>query len=527
MREPFEPIRDLFSGGTHMQRRLLLGIDVGTTSLKALICDAEGQILAEAGREYATTYPRPNWAEQDPEDWWRAACATVSQIIAEARIDPRGIAGIGISSQAPSVVPVDEAGEVLHPALIWMDRRSEAQCTRLRNRIDGKTVADINGGRIDPYYLAPKLLWLKEHEPDCYRRTSAVLQANGYLVHRLCGTCCMDASIGPLTLFFDSRQQCYSEHLADLMGLDLAKMPRLARCTDVVGGVTTSAAAAIGLIPGTPVVAGACDGTAASVEAGLLVPGDAVEMTGQSTVLMICSDRPYLGEDLIPLGHALPDRHLVVGAMVASGGALRWFRDQLGEVEREAGRLLGVDPFELLSAEASRSPAGANRLIFLPYMFGERSPIWDTSARGVFFGLSLATRKADMVRAVMEGAALGLRHNLETAAASGFRANGLSCVGGGARSRVWNQIKADVLQMPVRVPRAPTGAPLGDAIIAGVGVGLYPSFEAAVQRVVQAEQTYVPDSTQRQLYDGLFRVYTGLYPALKLSFYDLGRVMAG
>ena len=205
----------------------------------------------------------------------------------------------------------------------------------------------------------------------------------------------------------------------------------------------------------------------------------------------------------------MPGQYLVVGALVASGGSLRWFRDQLGEAERLAAPLLGLDPFDLLSQEAAASPVGANGVIFLPYMFGERSPIWDSAARGVFFGLSLATKKADLVRAIMEGAAFGLRHNAETAAGSGFEIAQLACVGGGARSAVWNQIKADVLQVPIRLPRAATGAPLGDALAAGVATGVYASFEEAVRRVVRVEREFAPDPALRARYDALYQVYVG------------------
>jgi xylulokinase len=501
-----------------MSSTLLLGIDVGTTSLKAVLFDADGTILSQASQEYPTVYPHPNWAEQAPEEWWRAACAILPQLFASARADPRGVAGIGVSGQAPSVVPVDRTGAALRPALLWLDRRAEAQCAWLRAHVGAEAIASVNGGRIDPYYLAPKWLWLREHEPETYRRTHALLQANGYLIHKLCDAICMDVSHGPLTLFFDSRRLRYAEPLAGRMGLDLAQMPPIRQCAEVVGTVTSAAAAATGLAPGTPVIAGMCDGTAAAVEAGLLRPGDAVEMTGQSTVLLICSDEPYLGEALIPLVHGVPGHYLVVGALVASGGSLRWFRDQLGEAERLAAPLLGVDPFDLLSQEAAASPAGANGVIFLPYMFGERSPIWDSAARGVFFGLSLATKKADLVRAIMEGAAFGLRHNAETAAGSGFDIARLACVGGGAASAVWNQIKADVLQVPIRLPRAATGAPLGDALAAGVATGVYASFEEAVRRVVRVEREFAPDPARRARYDALYQVYVGLYPALRESF---------
>ena len=501
-----------------MVHNLLLGIDVGTTSLKAILFDADGVILAQASQEYPTVYPHSNWAEQDAEDWWRAACEILPQLFVAAGADPRAVAGIGVSGQAPCVVPVDRAGAALRPALLWLDRRAEDQCAWLRERVGAAAIAGINGGRIDPYYLAPKWLWLREHEPEIYRRTQAVLQANGFLIHKLCGAICMDVSHGPLTLFFDSRCLRYDEELAGRMGLDLAQMPPIRPCAEVVGEVTAAAAAATGLTAGTPVIAGMCDGTAAGVEAGLLRPGDAVEMTGQSTVLLICSDEPYLGRDLIPLVHGVPGQYLVVGALVASGGSLRWFRDQLGAAERLAAPLLGLDPFDLLSQEAAHSPAGANGVIFLPYLFGERSPIWDSAARGVFFGLSLATKKADLVRAIMEGAAFGLRHNAETASGSGFEIARLACVGGGARSAVWNQIKADVLQVPIRLPRAATGAPLGDALAAGVATGVYASFEEAMRRVVRVEREFVPDPALRARYDALYRVYLGLYPALRESF---------
>ncbi len=507
-----------------MKRSLLIGVDVGTTSTKAVLFDQDGTQLAEAAQEYATAYPHNGWAEQDPEDWWRTTCAALSQLFADQRFDPANVAALGISCQAPSLAAVDREGRPLAPALIWLDRRTEAQCTWLRDHVGEASIAAINGGRVDPYYMAPKVLWFKEQMPDRYRATHQMLQANGYVVHKLCGLFTMDRSHGPITSFFDSAAGTWSDRLLDRCGIDAAKLPPLVDCAQVVGEVTREAAAATGLAAGTPVIAGMTDGTAAGIEAGLVRTGDAVEMTGQSTVLLICNDQPYLGRDLIPLGHAIPGKHLVVGALVASGGALRWFRDQLGVSEQEAAARLGVDPFDLLSEGAAQSPPGANRLVFLPYMYGERSPIWDSAARGVFFGLSLASQKRDLVRAIMEGAAYGLRHNLEVAAAAGFTATTLACVGGGARSALWNQIKADVLQRPIRLPRAATGAPFGDAVVAAAGVGLYPSIEAAVATMVQQGATYQPQRALAPRYDALYRIYLDLYPALKASFQALAAI---
>ncbi|MCS6826601.1 MAG: FGGY-family carbohydrate kinase [Caldilinea sp.] len=507
-----------------MVTEALLGVDIGTTAAKAILCDRNGTLLAQAGEEYPTAFPQPGWAEQDPEAWWRATCHVVRRVLEVAQLPAQAVAGVGVSCQAPTLAAVDATGHPLYPALIWMDRRAEPQCAQLRSEVDEDLVAEINGGRIDPYYLAPKLRWLREQEPDVYARCHQVLQANGYIVHKLTGVFCMDSSHGPLTLCFDSGRRKWSPRLLEAMKLDLDKLPPVRPCGEVVGVITPKAAEATGLAPGTPVIAGMTDGTAAAVEVGLMKPGDAAEMTGQSTVLLICSDAAYQGKALIPLGHPVPGLHLVVGAMSATGGALRWFRDQLGECEVAEAQRLGIDPFELLSARAAQSPPGANRVIFLPYMYGERSPIWDSAARGIFFGLSLATTKGDLVRAIMEGAAYGLRHNVETAAEAGFALETLACVGGGARSALWNQIKADVLGRPVTLPLAASGAAMGDAILAAAGVGLYASLTEAVAAMVKQGPTFAPQPENTARYNALYRIYRRLYPTLRPLFHELAEV---
>lgn len=498
--------------------RLLLGIDVGTTGAKAIVSTAQGEIVARAGREYPTLFPQPNWAEQDPESWWSALCAVLQELFGAQGVDPASIAALSVSCQAPTLVLVDGQGVPLHNALLWMDRRSEPECLWMESRVGSEKIAAVNGGRIDPYYLASKLLWLKSNRPVLFGEAPYVLCVNGFINLRLTGIPSMDRSHGPLTLLFDSAKGEWSGDLLAALDIDPGLFPPLRDCAQIIGEVTKSAAAATGLREGTPVLAGMVDGAAAALEAGVVEPGHAVEMTGQSTVLVICSDSPYFGRELIPLGHAETGKHLTVGASVASGGALRWFRDQLGETERNLAEQGGPDAFSRLTALAAASPAGANRLLFLPYLYGERSPIWDSSARGVYFGLALSTTKADMVRAILEGAAFALRHNLETAEAAGFLAPELACVGGGARSALWNQIKADVLQRPVSLPQAATGAPMGNAILAAVAAGIHPTLEAAVAAMVRPGAIYTPNPANATLYDEMFEVYRGLYPALKGSF---------
>lgn len=506
-----------------MTRDLLLGIDVGTTGVKAILADAQGMLIAGAGEEYPTVYPRPNWAEQDPDDWWRATAGVLARLLRGNAAVAERIAAVSVSSQAPTLVLVDVQGTPLHPALPWLDRRSAAQCAWLHDQVGEEAIVAANGGRIDPYYLAPELLWMRDERPDVYRAAHRALVCNGYIVLKLTGAFTFDASHGPLTLLFDAAHNNWSTALVERMGLNPALLPSASDCGEVVGVVTPEAAQATGLPAGTPVLAGMVDATAAALEAGLVSSGDAGEMTGQSTVLIVSSDRPYFGRELIPCGHAVAGQWLVVGAQVASGGALRWFRDQLGEPERRRAEQEGVDAFDLLTALAAESPPGANRLVFLPYLYGERSPIWDSDARGVFFGLSLATRKGDLVRAVMEGAAYGLRHNMEVAEAASFPARSLACVGGGARSALWNQIKADVIGRPVHLPRAATGAPMGNAILAAAAAGVHRDVATAVAAMVVHGRSFAPDPANAARYDALYAVYRRLYPALK----DLFAEMAG
>ena len=505
-----------------MTKDLLIGIDIGTTSTKSVLVDVQGAVLAQAAHEYATAYPHPNWAEQNPDDWWQAVCITVRQLFADSAHAPTNVAALSVSSQAPTLVPIDQFGNVLHPALIWMDRRSEPQCDWLREHIGQAAIAAVNGGRIDPFFLAPKLLWYRDQRPELYRETTAVLQANGYVVHRLTGQCTMDSSHGALTLLFDGRTEHWSDDLLERVGVDPSILPPVLNCADIVGEVTSAGAKATGLAPGTPVIAGMVDGTAAALEAGVVQPGDAVEMTGQTTVLLVCSDRPYLDDALFPLGHALPDRRLVVGAQVASGGSLRWFRDQIGRTGTTPGR--GARRRPLRTTERARvhqpaqEPTGSSSS---PTCSANDRP-FGTRRRAASTSVSPSPPpKPTSCARLWKAPPMGCVTTWRPRPALGFHARKLACVGGGARSPLWNQIKADILQRPVHVPRAATGAPLGDAIAAAAAAGLYDSVEAAVQGMTSAGVEYRPNPHEAERYDMLYHIYRELYPALRDSFAHL------
>ena len=505
----------------------LLGIDIGTTNAKAALFDTANALLGEAQQEYPTAYPHPGWAEQAPEAWWGATVSIVRRILEVTPVAPKDIAAISVSSQAPTALPVDEQGAALYPALIWMDRRSEPQCVRLRQTVDAHRLLTINGNRIDPYFAAPKMLWLLENEPEMADRARFFLQANGYINLKLTGRFTIDASHASLVQCFDMALGDWSDELASLLEIPRRLLPPVSRCTDVIGGVSAEAARATGLLEGTPVVAGAVDGVAAALEAGVVASGEAVEMTGTSTVLLICVDRPPRQPALVALAHAVPDSYLLVGAMVSTGATLRWFRDELGTAGLNAARLAGRSAYRIMDQEAEKAPPGAGGLLFLPYMMGERSPIWNTDARGVLFGLSLATKRAQIIRAFLEGAAYGLRHNVEVAEETGVHIHALWSVGGGARSAVWSQIKADVLGRPIDVPDTPIGAVMGDALLAGAGAGVYPDLAAAARSVPRVCTRYEPRETARTCHDDMYRLYRRLYAANKLLFSELARSSPG
>jgi xylulokinase len=482
----------------------VLGVDVGTTAVKAAVVSADGEVLGSASVEHPTSYPRPGWVEQDPEDWWRAACGAIRTALEEAA--RRDVAAVCVSAQAPTLLPADGRGRPLRAALIWMDRRAEAECSALRETLGEELVQRITGNRIDPYFVAPKLLWFRANEPELFARTRVYLQATGYLVHRLTAELTLDREHASLLSLRDLGGETWSEPLCEAVGVTPDLFPRLVDGDEIAGRVTAAAAEATGLPEGTPVTGGTVDGAAAALEAGVLDEGEAAEMTGTSTVLILPSKRPRSEPAFVAMRHAARGRWLLLGAMVASGGSLRWLRDVLGEVS-----------FDALTATAEPVPPGAGGVVFLPYMMGERSPIWDSDARGVFLGLTLASDRGVLVRAVLEGAAFALRHNVEVAAAAGVGVGELRSVGGGARSRLWSQIRADVVGVPVLLPETSIGAPFGDAALACVAAGLHADVGALV-RTVRIRERFEPRAETAERYAALYGVYRGAYESLREEF---------
>lgn len=483
----------------------LLGIDIGTSSCKVALFTPDGAVAASGGSEYPVSYPRKGWAEQDPEAWWQGVCRAVRAMIEESGIDPAAIAGIGTDGQSWSAIALDEAGKVLCPTPIWTDTRSGEICRETTERIPEADLFGLCGNPVQPGYSWPKILWYRRHRPEVFEKTAKILQSNSYIVYRMTGEITQDLSQGYGFACFDMRKGCWDREACEGLGIPERFLPEIVPCHQVVGRLTEEAAAQTGLKAGTPVVAGGLDAACGTLGAGVVSPGQTQEQGGQAGGMSICIDT-YAADPRLILGfHVVPGRWLLQGGTTGGGGALKWLRETMcPELS-----------FAEMSGLAEREPAGSGGVTFLPYMAGERSPIWNPKACGVFFGLNFGVTRGQMIRACMEGVAYALRHNLETAAEAGARADVLRAMGGSANSSVWTQIKADMTGCRIEVPGSDTATTLGAAMLAGVGTGVYPDFEEAARQTVRVRKEYAPDPTVKDVYDRGYEVYRKLYDQLK------------
>jgi xylulokinase len=485
---------------------LLLGIDIGTSNVKAILATPDGVVIAQATEGYPLSTPRPGWVEQNPLDWWQGVASVSRRVMVEAGARPEQVKAVGLSGQGAAAVLVDSTGEPVRPAIIWMDARSEAECARMR-AVCGPRILAINGKQPGPYNLDPKLIWLAAHEPESLRRASVCLTTTGYITLKLTGEAVLNVSDASIPFAFDQAACDWSDELIVCFGIERRLYPRVAPCQQIIGGLRAEAAAAMGLKAATPVIAGGEDTSAAGLAVGVRQPGQAMLSLGTGGSLYIVTAQPMAHPRLLTFAHVLPGQWFIGGTIVAFGAALAWVKNLLGQAD-----------FTTMTALAAQSPAGAEGLLFLPYLSGELQPINDGYARGVFCGLSLNTRQPELIRAVLEGTAFAIRHNVAVAAEAGARLTELRAVGGPTRSPLWCQIIADVTDQPLTVLKDNPGAPLGDVFLAAAGVGLTPDAGAAAARAAIIERVYTPNPATRTLYDRQFAVYEGLYPALKESF---------
>ena len=462
-----------------MSRQFILAHDLGTTGNKASLYDGEGRMLASSFYGYGTELPRVNWVEQSPQDWWQAVCVSTRQLIAAARVQPQDVACVAFSGQMMGCVAVNRQAEALRPAIIWADQRAVAEAQLIVDGVGWERAYRITGHRASASYSGAKILWVRDHQPEIFRETYKFLHAKDYLVARLTGKFVTDLSDASGMSLYDLEAADWSPEILQAIDLDPALLPELHASTDVVGEVTAAAAAETGLAAGTPVVIGGGDGCCAAVGAGVVAEGSAYNYVGSSSWIGIATREPVYDPTMRTFNwaHLVPGMYHPCGTMQAAGGSYQWVRDNLCLAERDAAARLKVSPYELMNLQAEGSPPGANGLLFLPYLLGERSPRWNPRARGGYIGLTMKHTHADMVRATLEGITLNLRVILEAFEAQGACVDAMRVIGGGARGRTWRQIMANIYGKPILRPSLLEEATsLGAALAGGVGVGLFADF---------------------------------------------------
>jgi xylulokinase len=487
----------------------LLGLDVGTTGARCVAIDEAGRVLAEATAEYPLFSPRPGWSEQNPEDWWEASRTAIGRVA--ERVGP-DIAGIGLTGQMHGAVFLDASDVVIRPALLWNDQRTQAQCDEITRLVGKGELIRIAGNPALTGFQAPKLLWLREEEPQAYARMQRLLLPKDYVRLRLTGQAATDASDASGTLLLDLRSRNWSDEILGVLEIPRQWLPDVFEGADTTGGVLANIADDMAIRPDIPVAAGGGDNAAAAVGNGIITAGLASCSIGTSGVLFAHSDTlsPDPSGRLHAFCHAVPGRYHLMGVSLSAGGSLRWWRD-----------ILGNATFEEMGRLAAQAPPGSEGLVFVPYLTGERSPHLDPLARGAFFGLSSRHSAAHLTRAVMEGVAFSLRDCLDLMKQLGTIPTQVRVTGGGARSDLWRQILADVLDSRIVRTASDQGPSYGAALLAGVAAGIHANVEEACAGIELRAEADEPDSARARIYDAYYAVYRSLYPATRDQMHTL------
>jgi len=494
-----------------------IGVDVGTTGAQAVAVDEGGGVVATASSGYPLLTPRPGWTEQDPAEWWRAAREVLARTTSEVADRGDVVGGLGLTGQMHGSVFLDGSGEVIRPALLWNDQRTAKQCEAITELVGEQRLVQITGNPTLTGFQAPKVLWLRDEEPDAYARVEHVLLPKDSIRYRLAGEFATDASDAAGTLFLDLEQRRWSQEVLDALGVPGEWLPPVFESPEAAGALRASVAAELGLVSGVPIAAGGGDNAAAAIGTAITRDGLMSSSIGTSGVLFAHADTPALDPSgrIHAFCHAVPGRYCLLAVTLSAGGSLRWWRD-----------VTGLD-YEALVAEAASVPAGAEGLLFLPYLTGERTPHLDPQARGVFLGLTARHTRGHMTRALMEGVLFSLRDGLEIMRDLEIRPKEIRATGGGASAPLWLQLQADVYGLPVHRLRIEEGAAYGAALLGHVAAGTFASVEEASTVVKTMAEVTEPDQRATEAYDSIYDVYRSVYASLREDMHrlaELGRV---
>lgn len=500
-------------------RSYLIGMDLGTTNIKAILLREDGKLIATASRPNHLIFPGANQVEQDANEWWRNAVAVLKEITSAAGSEiVANVKGICCSSQTVTMLPVDENGAPLRNGLIWMDSRSAAELTFIENALGFDRYVTIIGGQPDVAFLPNKILWFRKNEPELFAKTYKILQASSFINLKLTNKFTMDLDQASRCQCLDITTMQWSDEISKVIGVDLnAILPQPQAVNDIIGAVTAEAAQLTGLCEGTPVVAGASDAMASMYATGLCALGEAGESSGTTSLVFVGSAAKSAPDvPVVTKPCSIDGMPYIFDAPInTSGAAIKWYLDTFGAADRAIAEEKGINIYDFLNQEAQNVPAGSNGVMFFPYLLGERAPLWNSHARGMFIGMSLDTTREEMVRAVFEGTAYALRHVMETVKASGAVANCLRITGGGAKSRTWSKIKASMLRIPVYILDENSGdVPFGDALIVGNKVGVFPDLTSTIDKLVKVKEIIQPDEKWAAAYDKLYPFYIDMYKHL-------------
>lgn len=498
-----------------------LGIDIGTSGTKTLAIRETGEILASASAEYPCSYPRPGWSEQHPDLWWDATCKTIREVLHRASLRPDEISGIGLSGQMHGSVFLDAHGQVVRPALLWNDQRTQAECDEIEDRAGGReALVRLVSNRALTGYTAPKILWLRRNEPHHWERVHKILLPKDYIRFKLSGTYATEVSDASGMLLLDVQNRRWSDELLKKLDLDPSLFAECYESPEVSSQVSAGGASATGLAPGTPIVGGAGDQPAGAVGNGIVRPGVLSATMGTSGVVF--AHLGQLGFDpegrLQRFCHAVPGEFCAFGVVLAAGGSFQWFRNHLGKAEVAAAAEQGVDPYFLLTDEAATVGPGAEGLFFLPYLTGERTPHFDPDAKGGWIGLTVRHGRGHLIRSLLEGATFAMRDCLELIRDMGTDVTQIRLSGGGARNPLWRQIQADIYGTDCVTINASEGPAFGVALLALVGTGFYSSVPEACDATISLADRYPVDPSTHAFYNRAYPIYRQLYLDLRSTF---------
>ncbi|MCI8464371.1 MAG: xylulokinase [Lachnospiraceae bacterium] len=504
----------------------LIGIDLGTSATKTVLFDENGNVIASASKEYPLYQPQNGWAEQNPEDWREAALETITRVVKESGVDREAIRGLGISGQMHGLVMLDEDNEVIRPSIIWCDQRTAKECEEITEKVGARRMIEITANPALTGFTASKILWVRNHEPENYARCRHILLPKDYVRLILTGEYATEVSDASGMQLLDVPNRCWSDEVLEKLEIDKALLAKVYESPDVTGTILPEIAALTGLSEKTVVVGGAGDNAAAAVGTGVVRDGKAFTTIGTSGVVFAHSKQVTID----PRGRvhtfccAVPGCWHVMGVTQGAGLSLQWFRNNFCQDYMEQAKQEGCDAYDYINRDVESVPLGANRLIYLPYLMGERTPHLDPDCRGVFFGLSAIHTRKDMLRAVMEGVSYSMKDCNDILKEMGVEVSDMMACGGGGRSAVWRQMLADMYGCTVKTVAAKEGPALGVAILAGVGAGIYESVETACDRMIHTDKSCSAIPEHTEAYEAYHKIYKSLYGCLKEQYKELAKL---